>query len=573
MFLENFFENSLLLYPCSIAIEEGDTQYTYVEVDKMANKLACFLNSKGIGPEDKVVILLPRMAQVPIVMLAVLKAGAAYIPLDPEIPAERVNFIMQDAGAKLLITSNTILDRIGDQLNSQPIFNIDKQLSETDAYPDTKPEVQNRSSSNLCYIIYTSGTTGQPKGVLLEHKNVANYISAARRIYPIDDTDRVLQGFSVSFDASVEEIWITFSAGATLVIGTFEIMRSGDRFASILNGLNITFLSCAPTLLSMVKEDIPELKVLIFGGEVCSKDIATRWCKPGRVVFNTYGPTEATVIATYSVLKPFEEVTIGKPLQGYDVLLVNEQLEPVADGEEGEILIGGESVARGYLNREELSARKFVVTDKFKGVKERYYRTGDLAKYSPNGEIIFLGRADAQVKVRGFRVELAEIESLLTKCEGVQASAVALDSKTQQLAAYVVLRKGEDINRDGIAKLLRQTLPYYMIPSTLDIIETLPLTSSQKIDRNRLPAPQLPLTFSSDKTIISPSTPLESEMVEIIARNIQRDDISMSDNFFNDLGGHSLLAAIVVSEMRELKMFENMSVADVSNSTKLVFYI
>ena len=563
MFLENFFENSLLLYPCSIAIEEGDTQYTYVEVDKMANKLACFLKSKDIGPEDKVVILLPRMVQVPVVMLAVLKAGAAYIPLDPEIPAERVNFIMQDAGAKLLITSNTILDRIGGQLNSRPIFNIDKQLSETDAYPDTKPEVLNRSSSNLCYIIYTSGTTGQPKGVLLEHKNVANYISAARIIYPIDDTDRVLQGFSVSFDASVEEIWVTFSAGATLVIGTFEIMRSGDRFASILNSLNITFLSCAPTLLSMVKEDIPELKVLIFGGEVCSKDIATRWCKPGRVVFNTYGPTEATVIATYSVLKPFQEVTIGKPLQGYDVLLVNEQLEPVADGEEGEILIGGESVARGYLNREELSARKFVVTDKFKGVKERYYRTGDLAKYSPNGEIIFLGRADAQVKVRGFRVELAEIESLLTKCEGVQASAVALDSKTQQLAAYVVLRKGEEINRDGIAKLLRQTLPYYMVPSTLDIIETLPVTSSQKIDRNRLPAPQLPLTFSSDKTIIPPSTPLESEMVKIIARNIQRDDISMSDNFFNDLGGHSLLAAIVVSEMRELKMFENMSVVDV----------
>lgn len=563
MFLENFFESSVLSYPCSVAIEEGDTQYTYVEADKMANKLAHFLKSKDIGPEDKVVILLPRMYQVPIVMLGVLKAGAAYIPLDPEIPAERVNFIMQDAGAKLLITSDIILGRIGEQLNPQPIFNIDKQLSETEVYPDTKPEVLNRSLSNLCYIIYTSGTTGQPKGVLLEHRNVANYISSAREIYPIDDTDRALQGFSVSFDASVEEIWVTFSAGATLVIGTFEIMRSGDRFASILNNLEITFLSCAPTLLSMVKEDIPGLKILIFGGEVCSKDIAGRWCKPGRVVFNTYGPTEATVIATYSVLKPFEEVTIGKPLQGYDVLLVNEQLEVVADGEEGEILIGGESVARGYLNREELSAKKFVVTDKFKGVKERYYRTGDLAKYSPNGEIIFLGRADAQVKVRGFRVELAEIEGLLTKCDGIQAAAVALDSKTQQLAAYVVLRKGEDINREEIAKLLRQTLPYYMIPSTLDIIEALPMTSSQKIDRNKLPAPQLPLTFSSEKTIIPPSTPLESEMVKIIARNIQRDDISMSDNFFDDLGGHSLLAAIVVSEMRELKMFENMSVADV----------
>ena len=563
MFLESFFESSLFLYPCSIAIEQGDTIYTYVEVDKAANKLAHLLKSKGIGPEDKVVILLPRMALVPIAMLAVLKSGAAYIPLDPEIPAERVNFIMQDAGAKLLITSDTILDRIGAQLNSHPIFNIDKQLSETDAFPDTKPEVLNRSANDLCYIIYTSGTTGQPKGVLLEHRNVANYISAAKKIYPIDDTDRALQGFSVSFDASVEEIWVPLSVGATLVIGTFEIMRSGDRFASILNSLDITFLSCAPTLLSMVKEDIPGLKILIFGGEVCSKDIATRWCKQDRVVFNTYGPTEATVIATYSVLKPFEEVTIGKPLQGYDVLLVNEQLEPIANGEEGEILIGGESIARGYLNRDELTAKKFVETDKFKGVSERYYRTGDLARYAPNGELIFLGRADAQVKVRGFRVELAEIEGLLTKCEGVQASAVALDSNTQQLAAYVVLRKDEDIDRDGIAKLLRQTLPYYMIPSTLDVITSLPMTPSQKIDRNKLPSPQTPLTFSAQKIIISPSSVIETEMVKIIAKNIQRDDISMDDNFFEDLGGHSLLAAIVVSEMRELKMFENMSVVDV----------
>jgi len=281
------------------------------------------------------------------------------------------------------------------------------------------------------------------------------------------------------------------------------------------------------------------------------------------MVYNTYGPTEGAVIATYSILKPYGEVTIGRPLEGYDVLLVNEQLELVANGEEGEILIGGESVARGYLNREELTAKKFIATAKFKGTEERYYRTGDLAKYSPEGEIIFLGRADAQVKVRGFRVELAEIEGLLMKCEGVQAAAVALDSKTQQLAAYVVLQQGQEINRDGIAKLLRQTLPYYMVPSTLDIIDSLPMTSSQKIDRKRLPDPQLPLTYSSDKNIIPPSTPLEIEMVKVIARNIQRDDISMSDNFFDDLGGHSLLAAIVVSEMREQKMFGNMSVADV----------
>ena len=282
------------------------------------------------------------------------------------------------------------------------------------------------------------------------------------------------------------------------------------------------------------------------------------------MVFNTYGPTEATVIATYSVLRLDEEVTIGRPLEGYDVLLVDEQLEPVIkEGEEGEILIGGQSIARGYLNREELTAKKFIETDKFKGVKERYYRTGDLAKYAPNGELIFLGRADAQVKVRGFRVELAEIESLLMKCDGVQAAAVALDSRTQQLAAYAVLRKGEALNREGVARLLRQMLPYYMIPSTLDIIESLPMTSSQKIDRKQLPAPKTPLGFSAQKKRILPSTDLECAMVNIMAENIQRDDISMDDNFFNDLGGHSLLAALVVSEMREQKMFENMSVVDV----------
>ena len=391
MYLEKIFEDSVLLFPDKIAIEQGEIKYTYLEAEQAANKLGNFLKSKGIGPEDKVVILLPRCAQVPIVMLGVLKAGAAYIPLDPEIPADRLNFIIEDADAKLLITSNKILDRIGSQLKHNRIFNIDLQLPELDDYSGSKPVVINRSANDLCYIIYTSGTTGRPKGVLLEHRNVLNYIRGTKLIYPIRQTDRALQGFSVSFDASVEEIWVPFSVGATLVIGTFEIMRSGDKFASILQNLNITFLSCAPTLLSMVKDDIPGLRILIFGGEICSNDIAARWCNSGRMVFNTYGPTEAAVIATYKVLNQFEEVTIGRPLPGYDVLLVNNRFELISDDKEGEILIGGESIARGYLNRDDLTAQKFITTDKFKGVNERYYCTGDLAKYSSDGEIIFLG--------------------------------------------------------------------------------------------------------------------------------------------------------------------------------------
>ena len=564
MFLETFFENSVLLYPNDIALEQDKVKYTYSEVNHWANQFSHYLINKGIASEDKVVILMPRSAQVPMLMLAVLKAGAAYIPLDPEIPAERVKFIMNDSQAKLLITSDEILDRFGFELSTFPIFNLDSDTLQLNQYPDTNPINLSRSTSDLCYIIYTSGTTGNPKGVLLEHRNVVNYIKAAQTIYPITNMDRALQGFSVSFDASVEEIWVPFSVGATLIIGTFEIMRSGDRFASILTKLQITFLSCAPTLLSIVKEDIPSLKILIFGGEVCKKDIASRWCKLGRFVFNTYGPTEATVIATYSLLHPLEDVTIGLPLENYKVILVNDQFERITGSrDEGEILIGGESVARGYLNQNNLTEQKFIETDKFDDQKVRYYRTGDLAKYAANGEIIFIGRADAQVKVRGFRVELPEIESLLMNCEGVQTAALNLDNSTNQLAAYVVLKNGQEINREGIAKYLRLMLPYYMVPSTLDIIETLPMTTSQKIDRKSLPVPKTPLSFSSQKTIIQPKTEIECEMVKIIADNIHRTDISMDDNFFDELGGHSLLAAIIVSEMRELKIFENISVVDI----------
>jgi len=563
LFLDTYFENAALSYPNSVAIENGESKLTYQEVDILTNQLAHFLKEKGIAHEEKAVILLPRCEKIYLAMLGVLKAGGAYIPLDAEIPADRVNFIMKDSCAKILITSDEILERIGSQLDNHLTFNIDHQFCELSNYPNTKPKVSNRTTNDLCYIIYTSGTSGMPKGVLLEHQNVTTYIRGALEIYPISHADRTLQGFSVSFDASVEEIWLTFAVGATLVVGTFDIMRSGDRFSSILNKLNITFLSCAPTLLSMVKEDIPGLKILIFGGEVCSTDMAKRWCKSDRIVYNTYGPTEGAVIATYLILKPDEEVTIGNNMPGYDVLIVNEQLKPVNGEEEGEILIGGNCVARGYLNLDELTEKKFIETDKFGGVSKRYYRTGDIAKYAPNGQIRFVGRADAQVKVRGFRVELAEIEGLLLQFDGVQAAAVTLDTQTQQLAAFAVEIPGKAINREGIANLLRLKLPYYMIPSTLDTIDELPLTTSQKIDRKRLPAPKMPLSFSNNKEIIHPTTELAKEMVRIIAQNIGREDISMDDNFFDDLGGHSLLAAIVTSEMRENKMFESMSVVDI----------
>lgn len=563
LLLHHFFEAAAAHDPNGIAIEYDGVKISYKEVDERANQLARYLSKQGVSLESKVAIMLPRTPFVYIAMLGVLKAGGAYIPLDPEIPGERVAYILEDSKATLIITAQQIIDRISDDLSAHSVFNVDVDASLLDRYELTKNEVLGLSPSNLCYIIYTSGTTGKPKGVLLEHRNVATYIASAQKIYSIGKNDRALQGFSVAFDASVEEIWVPFSVGATVVVGTFEIMRSGDRFADILSQLNISFLSCAPTLLSMVDGDIPSLRTLIFGGEVCTPDIAYRWCRGKREVFNTYGPTEAAVIATYSKLEPLAEVTIGRPMPHYMVTILNENMEAVGVEQEGEIYIGGEAVARGYLNRDDLSAQKFVTIDRFTGSPVRFYKTGDLGRYNEKGEIVFVGRADSQVKVRGFRVELSEIEGLILKCDGVKASVVALDTETQQLAAYVVVRDGEVVKREQIALLLRSKLPYYMIPATLDEIDALPMTTSSKVDRNRLPKPQNPLAANASRTIIEPSTPLEAALVDMLKSHFARTDVSMGDNFFDDLGGHSLLAALIVSDLRKQKMFETMSVVDI----------
>ncbi|MFZ4399565.1 MAG: Pls/PosA family non-ribosomal peptide synthetase [Bacteroidales bacterium] len=561
--LHELFEQSVDSFPENIAIEDNSVKLSYAEVESQSNKLAHYLVEAGVGPEQKVAIMLPRIAYVYIAMLGILKAGGSYIPIDPEIPGERVDFIMEDSSSLLLISSNEILERIGSQLKDRKVFNSNKDKFHLETLPNTRIKNITETTTNLCYIIYTSGTSGKPKGVLLEHRNVVTYVLSAQQIYPITHNDRALQGFSVSFDASVEEIWVPFSVGATVVIGTFDIMRSGDRFSNILQKLNISFLSCAPTLLSMVEEDIPSLKILIFGGEVCPPDLAHRWCKEGRMVYNTYGPTEAAVIATYQVLEPMQSVTIGRPMPHYIVLILDDQLKPVNADLEGEIYIGGESVARAYLNQPDLTEEKFIESEKFTDYPLRFYKTGDLAKYSENGEIIYIGRADTQVKVRGFRVELSEIEGLILKCNGVKAAVVSLDKITQQLAAFIVIRDGDAIDREQISILLCSKLPYYMIPSTLDEIESLPMTSSSKIDRSKLPPPQTPLSTSTQKECILPATELEKVLIERLKLHFKRDDISMDDNFFNDLGGHSLLAATVVSDLRKTDLFESMSVIDI----------
>jgi thioesterase domain-containing protein/acyl carrier protein len=388
---------------------------------------------------------------------------------------------------------------------------------------------------------------------MLEHRNVTNYIQSAQTIYPIDSTFRALQGFSVSFDASVEEIWLPFSVGATIVVGTFELMRSGDRFAVQVNQLGISFLSCTPTLLSMVDEDIPSVKILIFGGEVCSTDLGHRWCKPGRLVYNTYGPTEASVIATYSIIDLNSAVTIGKALPGYEVLIVNENFELVGANEEGELLIGGEGITRGYLHMDDLTAQKFHVKDRFKGTPERYYCTGDLARYNSSGEIEYIGRKDSQVKIRGYRIEPGEIEAALKEYKNVKENVIMVREDIlgdKRLTAYIIAANNRQMEISEIRKFLRTKVPEYMVPSAFVFIDKFPVTSGGKLDWKALPIPYDYIPDYSENYQES-ATETEKKLNKIWSELLQTKQISMDENFF-EIGGHSILAVKLMIKIEKV---------------------
>ncbi len=558
--LHELFETTADRRPGRTAIVCGDVRITYRELDERANRLAHALHLRGVGREDRVGICLPRSEHVYIAMLAVLKAGAAYVPLDPEIPAERARFILEDCGAKCLITRSFLAESLGANV---PLLNLDREESTIAAQLDTRISraATGTARENLCYMIYTSGTTGRPKGVQIEHRNATHLVRAESELYGIRPEDRIFQLASAAFDASVEEIWMAFFNGATLIVGTAELIHSGPEFAANLTRLGVTVLSCVPTFLSMIDEDIPTLRLLILGGEVCPPELAARWEQPGRVVFNTYGPTETTVIVTATVMKANHPVTIGKPIANTKIFLLSETGQSVPRGTPGEICVGGEGVSRGYLNRPELEKEKFITTDVLTGSPLRLYRTGDQARFNAEGDLEYLGRLDDQVKIRGFRIELSEIEAVIAQYPGVLAAAATVHPSTQRIAAYIIAREGEKIDRTLMRVMLAEKLPSYMIPAFLDELPAFPMTISGKIDRKHLPEPFLSLG-DSQRTLVAPRTKSEHSVVEVWREALKRDDISVEDNFFLNLDGHSLLAAMAVSQLRHHSGFGHISVAD-----------
>jgi non-ribosomal peptide synthetase-like protein len=564
--LHELFEVTADAFPERVALLRGEMETTYVELERRANRLANYLRDQGVTRGSYVAFLLPRGTEAYVALLAILKSGAAYVPIDPDYPAERVAYIVSDCAAHVLLTNRALAGKI--ELQGTRIVTLDSQAEEIAAASERRLSRTETglTETDLCYVIYTSGSTGKPKGVQVEHRNACHLVRAERQLFEVRPDDRVYQGFSLAFDASVEEVWLAFHSGAALVVGTAEMVKSGPELSGQLTWAGVTVFSTVPTLLSMLNEDIPTLRLLILGGEACPQELVARWCRPGLRMVNTYGPTEATVIATYADCDPAQPVTIGKAVPGYHIYLLDEQLSPVLAGSAGEICVGGPGVARGYLGRDDLTRDRFV-SNPFAadGSSSRLYRTGDLGRLDARGNIEFLGRADGQVKLRGFRVELGEVEAALLACEGVRAAAATVREDipgVRQLVGYIVTRPGASCDEQILRTQLRGHLPSYMVPAVIESLTELPTLPSGKVDRAALPAPAS--RENQRRTdFVGPRTDLERKLVAVWERSFAPARVSVRDDFFLDLGGHSLLAAGVVSELRKDASFANLSVRDV----------
>jgi non-ribosomal peptide synthetase-like protein len=566
--LHEIFEAQVERTPDHVAVIDGTRQITYRELDQRTNQLAYLLRSRGIGRGSCVGMLIGRSIDAYTAILGSLKAGAAYVPLEPEYPADRIAFILNDCGVALLLTTAACAEKhagfsgpvvLTESLGRELAVHSAERLSRhiTQLLPD-----------DLCYVIYTSGSTGKPKGVEIEHQSAAHLVQAERWLFDVREYDRVYQGFSLAFDASVEEVWLALASGATLVAGTTEMAHAGPALTALLAQAGVTVVSCVPTLLAMLSDDLPSLRLLIVGGEACPSDLVQRWCRPGRRMVNTYGPTEATVIATFAECQPDRPVTIGRPLPNYSAYILDANLRPVEMGETGELYLGGIGLARGYVGRPDLTRQRFIASpfDK-RGAASRLYKTGDLARFNAEGNIEFLGRADSQVKVRGFRIELAEIEAALLKCPAVQTAACTVHEPVpglQHLVAYVVPHNGDALAPERIRASLCAGLPTYMIPTIIEPIRHLPTLPSGKVDRQALPFPRLRPEAADVE--VAPRSSAERKLLSVWRSLLAPMPVTLRDDFFLDLGGHSLLAAQMVSELRQDPQFARLSMLDVYNS-------
>jgi amino acid adenylation domain-containing protein len=541
------------LMPDGLALVSDRQTLSYGELEVRANRLAHHLRTLGVGPEVIVGLCLGRSPLMVVAALAILKAGGAYIPLDPEYPAERLRFMLEDAKTAVLIARQEIGERISG--GRWKTLDIEKRALQISDYPETAPEVS-LTGNNLAYVIYTSGSTGRPKGVQITHQSLLNLVQWHQRAFAISPSDRASQVASIGFDAAVWELWPNLAAGSSVHFPDEAVRVAPEPLRDWLVAERIT-VSFVPTPLAeaLIALEWPEesaLRLLLTGGDALHHYPSARL--PFQLI-NNYGPTECTVVATSGLVTAGGHADgvppIGRPIDDLQVYILDEYLQPVPNGAIGELHIAGRGVGRGYLNRPDLNAQKFIANPFSQTPGDRMYKTGDLARYLPDGQIAFVGRIDEQIKVRGYRIEPEEIATLLDRCYGVEASVVVArgENGDTRLIAYVVPTAGVKLDHDSLQAYLKKYLPDYMIPAAFVRIDHLPIGPNGKIDRAMLPAPTAENT-SEDKIRVGPSTPVEARVVAILAQLLGVQKVGVHDNFFF-LGGHSLLGTQLIARARD----------------------
>ena len=549
--LADIFTASARKWPERLALVCDGKTWTYRQLDEESTARARGLVRSGLGPGDLVGLWMPRGAQVLITQIAIAKSGAAWLPFDSEAPTDRIAICLKDANAKLLLTARCHVARLP-ELNCP----VKSPADLVDANDQTviNPHLRGLKPDDKAYVIYTSGSTGVPKGIAITQRNICHYLRAAQSVFGVRSDDVVFQGASIAFDLSMEEIWVPYLTGASLWVAAAEVLGETDKLIAALRSARISVMDTVPTLLQMLDGDLPDLRIIILGGEACPPALIEKWSKGGRRIFNSYGPTETTVVATIAEVFAGEPVTIGQPIANHTCYIADESGALAARGKEGELLIGGPGVAPGYLGRPELTAQKFIANPfASNGSDPVLYRSGDAASIDLDGNIHFHGRIDDQVKIRGFRVELGEIETAIAEQPGVAQAAVVMRKQgdIDQLVAFVKPASGNAIDgavRENIRAALRERLPGYMIPQRFEAIDALPLLSSGKLDRKTLR--NQPLTEQVSAAQEAPRTATEATLLSCAQQVFPGQNLPLDADFFTELGGHSLLAARFVSLVR-----------------------
>jgi len=550
----------------TFAAEGERHSLSYAELDGRANRLARVLRRCGVGPEVPVAICLPRTEELVVAVLGVLKAGGAYVPLDPANPAERLSYMLRDSGAAALVTlrdweGKSELDLDG----KMPVVCLDGQADEI-AAESGEPLGLGIRPEQLAYVIYTSGSTGRPKGVQVEHRQVLQLFAATEELYGFGSDDVWTLFHSYAFDFSVWELWGALLHGGRLVVVPYLVSRTPDAFLRLVSEEGVTVLSQTPSAfrqLMVAEQEQPQelsLRWVIFGGEALDFGSLRPWFerhgdKVPRLV-NMYGITETTVHVTWRLVRQEDAEEgrgslIGEPIPDLRLLLLDQRGQPVPVGVPGEIWVGGAGVVRGYLGRPELTAERFAPCALARDEGGRWYRSGDLARRRPDGELEYLGRIDSQVKIRGFRIELGEIEAALATHPAVRESHVLTDGAPggQRLMAYVVPDPDAGLTPADLRRHLQEALPDYMLPAAFVLLERLPLTPNGKVDRQALPAPDARARRTGAE-YIAPRNPTEEALCRLFGRVLGLDRVGVHDNFF-ELGGNSLLATQVISRARK----------------------